>query len=178
MEVHKIILKQGEDTLMPITRGELVLDSSGYQAFRSDEFIATQEYNGLFSSKDKTQLDNISQEINQLKQLIVEKSCEMKLSTEWKASGITLQSPEFESGTYVIQIMVDELVFSGIASIYVGNVDCDDEIVLHACGKSGVVTRLYAKIKPNGNEVGELFFAASQSIDEDIQLLIKLKKLL
>lgn len=50
----KIILKdQNNEFILPVTRGELVLDSSGNQAFRSASFIATEEYNGLMSSEDK-----------------------------------------------------------------------------------------------------------------------------
>jgi hypothetical protein len=34
--------------ILPITRGELVLDSSGNPAFHSDEFLATDSQPGLF----------------------------------------------------------------------------------------------------------------------------------
>lgn len=44
----KILLKtQNGDIKMPITRGELVLDSSGNQAFHSEEFLATSTSPGL-----------------------------------------------------------------------------------------------------------------------------------
>ena len=38
---------KSEVHILPITRGELVLDSSGNQAFRSDEFLATESQPGL-----------------------------------------------------------------------------------------------------------------------------------
>ena len=43
----KIILKDNNEELMPITRGELVLDSSGQQALRSAQFLATDSQPGL-----------------------------------------------------------------------------------------------------------------------------------
>lgn len=53
----KILLKgKGDDILLPITRGELVLDASGNEAFRSGQFLATKEINGLMSSDDKKKL--------------------------------------------------------------------------------------------------------------------------
>lgn len=54
----KIILKDQTDTeLMPITRGELIIDSSGNNAFHSDQFTATTDKAGLMSSGDKSKLD-------------------------------------------------------------------------------------------------------------------------
>ena len=43
----KILLKDQTDILIPVTRGELVLDSSGNQALRSSEFLATDSQPGL-----------------------------------------------------------------------------------------------------------------------------------
>lgn len=48
------------DTLLPITRGELVLDSKGYIALFSDEFIATDEHAGLMTSAEKAMLNGTS----------------------------------------------------------------------------------------------------------------------
>jgi hypothetical protein len=40
----KVLLKdRDENIILPITRGELILDSSGNEAFHSDEFVATVE---------------------------------------------------------------------------------------------------------------------------------------
>lgn len=56
----KVILKdQNNIELMPITRGELVLDSSGVIAFHSNDFLATDSQPGLMSLKDKSKLDSI-----------------------------------------------------------------------------------------------------------------------
>ena len=54
----KIILKDQTNTeLMPITRGELIIDSSGNNAFHSNQFTATPDKAGLMSSGDKSKLD-------------------------------------------------------------------------------------------------------------------------
>lgn len=55
----KVILKDDNIEIMPITRGELVLDSSGQQAFHSSQFLATQSQPGLMSGEDKTKLDSL-----------------------------------------------------------------------------------------------------------------------
>ena len=54
----KVILKDQDNIeIMPITRGELITDSSGNQAFHSNQFLATQSQPGLMSTEDKTKLD-------------------------------------------------------------------------------------------------------------------------
>lgn len=56
----KVLLRDwNNDEVLPITRGELVLDSSGKEAFRSNEFLATTSQPGLMSSEDKFKIDNI-----------------------------------------------------------------------------------------------------------------------
>ena len=45
--------------VLPITRGELVLDSSGNQAFHSNEFLATESQPGLMSAEDKKRIDDL-----------------------------------------------------------------------------------------------------------------------
>lgn len=51
---------QNETKLLPITRGELVLDSSGEEAFHSSEFLANNSQPGLMSAADKIKLDILS----------------------------------------------------------------------------------------------------------------------
>jgi hypothetical protein len=56
----KVLLRDwNNDEVLPITRGELVLDSSGNEAFRSNEFLATTSQPGLLSAEDKFKIDNI-----------------------------------------------------------------------------------------------------------------------
>lgn len=57
----KVILKdQNNIEVLPITRGELILDSSGNRAFHSNQFLATDSQPGLMSATDKQNLDNIT----------------------------------------------------------------------------------------------------------------------
>lgn len=57
----KAFLKDHDDIeILPITRGELVLDSSGNPAFSSNEFLATTSQPGLMSKEDKSKIDNLS----------------------------------------------------------------------------------------------------------------------
>lgn len=56
----KVILKDQNDIeLMPITRGELVLDSSGVIALHSNQFLATDSQPGLMSVEDKEQVNRL-----------------------------------------------------------------------------------------------------------------------
>ena len=58
----KVLLKDSNDIkILPITRGELVLDSSGNEAFHSSEFLATTLVNGLMSAEDKQRIENLAQ---------------------------------------------------------------------------------------------------------------------
>lgn len=68
--VTRVLLKNNDNTMMPITRGELVLDSSGNQALRSEQFAAFYEGQkeeekdkvtglyGLMSPTDKSKIYN------------------------------------------------------------------------------------------------------------------------
>lgn len=56
----KVILKDQDNVeILPITRGELIVDSSGKEAFHSKEFLATDSQPGLMSPEEKTKLSNI-----------------------------------------------------------------------------------------------------------------------
>lgn len=55
---RKVILQDSNNVhILPITRGELVVDSSGNQALHSQEFLATTSRPGLMSAEDKQKLD-------------------------------------------------------------------------------------------------------------------------
>lgn len=55
------IKDQNNIEILPITRGELVLDSSGKQALHSNEFLATNSQPGLMSKEDKAKLDKLNE---------------------------------------------------------------------------------------------------------------------
>ena len=57
---QKVLLRDvNKNEILPITRGELVLDSSGKQALHSDEFLATTSQPGLMSAADKSKIENM-----------------------------------------------------------------------------------------------------------------------
>ncbi len=58
MGVRKAIIKKGGDTLIPVTRGEVVLDSKGNQALHSTEFVATTAEPGLITPEEKETVSN------------------------------------------------------------------------------------------------------------------------
>lgn len=56
METKKAFIKSDQDIILPITRGELVLDSSGEIALHSQEFAATEDVPGLMTPTEKTKI--------------------------------------------------------------------------------------------------------------------------
>lgn len=56
MNIQKAFIKQEEDVILPITRGELVLDASGEPALHSQEFAATDSVPGLLTPTEKTRI--------------------------------------------------------------------------------------------------------------------------
>ena len=53
MATRKAFIKKGENILLPYTRGELVSDSQGEEAFHSYEFVASENRPGLFTPREK-----------------------------------------------------------------------------------------------------------------------------
>ena len=53
MATRKAFIKEGEDIILPYTRGQLVSDSQGEEAFHSYEFVASETRPGLFTPKEK-----------------------------------------------------------------------------------------------------------------------------
>ena len=53
MATRKAFIKKGEDIILPYTRGQLVSDSQGEEAFHSYEFVASETRPGLFTPKEK-----------------------------------------------------------------------------------------------------------------------------
>lgn len=179
----KVILKdQDAIEVLPITRGELVLDSSGNQAFHSTEFLATSSQPGLLSSADKTKLDNIASTIP------IDPTfnpTSISLNTEWKGSGFILNPNNgFQTGVYAIKIMCGNLMFSGIVSVVVGKITVEDEIILHMSGipqvyADGTQGRIYAKIAPSATaDYGELFLATNVPQSAITNLSITMKKII
>ena len=110
------------------------------------------------------------------------------LTREWQPTGLVL-SPEngFETGLYAIKILSGGLMFSGIASVVVGDTNADDEIVLHMGGlianyADGTQGRIYAKIAPSQVNkqpyYGEIYLSTSVPEQDITNLSIKMKKLM
>ena len=53
MATRKAFIKKGEDIILPYTRGQLVSDSQGEEAFHSYEFVASETRPGLFTPREK-----------------------------------------------------------------------------------------------------------------------------
>lgn len=176
---EKVLLKNSDgNVILPITRGELILDSSGNKAFCSEEFLATDSQPGLMSPEDKIKIESLGD-------LISYYPASINLDTTWKPSGLILsKSNKFSSGVYAIKIESGSLMFSGVVSVFIGKITTDDEIVLHMGGihtnyLDGTQGRIYAKIAPSLTaEYGELYLATNVPQTSITNLSITMKKLI
>lgn len=175
----KVLLKDENNMeILPITRGELILDSSGIVAFHSTEFLATDSTPGLISPEDKVQIEF-------LKQSSVYTPTSVSLNHNWRSTGFILNEANgFSTGLYAIKIMSGSLIFSGVASVYVGKITTEDEIVLHMSGIpqeyiDGTQGRIYAKIAPSSiADYGEIYLATNVPQSAITNLSITMKKII
>ena len=214
----KVILKDQNDIeILPITRGELVLDSSGNEAFHSSDFLATNSQPGLMSQQDKLHIDHLKSTVvsgtidNQDTDWVLTRNngvigwyklpnasfssedvqppnynpTSISLNKDWLPSGFKLSEANgFTTGVYAIKIMSGNLIFSGTASVYVGKITVDDEIMLHMSGIPQVYTdgtqgRIYAKIAPSQTaDYGEIYLATNVPQSAITNLSITMKKLI
>ena len=56
MVTRKAFIIKDQDIVLPYTRGELVTDSKGEEAFRSQEFVASDTKPGLLDPKEKKKI--------------------------------------------------------------------------------------------------------------------------
>ena len=214
----KVILKDQNDVeILPITRGELVLDSSGNEAFHSNNFLATQSQPGLMSNTDKKSVDLLKSNVvsgtiddqatdwvltrnngvigwyklpttaffNENTNLPNYNPTSISLTKNWSASGFILNEANgFTTGVYAIKVMSGNLLFSGTASVFVGKITVDDEIMLHMSGipqvyVDGTQGRIYAKIAPSQTaDYGEIYLATNVPQSAITNLSITMKKLI
>lgn len=176
----KVLLQdQYNNEILPITRGELILDSSGNMAFHSNEFLATNSQPGLLSPEDKNKLNTIQAKDPSFNPTSI------SLTKSWLASGFIL-SPDrgFQTGVYIIKIMSGNLMFSGTASVVVGKITVEDEIMLHMSGipqvyADGPQGRIYAKIAPSESaDYGEIYLATNIPQSAITNLSITMKKII
>jgi hypothetical protein len=80
----RVLLRDWNDVdILPITRGDLILDSSGNPAFHSDEFLATDVSSGLLSANNNKKLSSLSD-------LITFTPTSKSLTDAWSPSGFIL----------------------------------------------------------------------------------------
>ena len=101
------------------------------------------------------------------------------------SSGFILNETNgFDNGVYIIKIMSGNLMFSGIASVVVGKITVDDEIMLHMSGipqvyADGTQGRIYAKIAPSTTaDYGEIYLATNVPQSAITNLSITMKKMI
>lgn len=105
----------------------------------------------------------------------------ISLTTTWLASGFILSPDEgFQTGVYAIKIMCGNLMFSGTASVVVGKITVEDEIMLHMSGiPDGPQGRIYAKIAPSKSaDYGEIYLATNVPQSAITNLSITMKKII
>lgn len=175
---EKVLLKNSDGVILPITRGELILDSSGNKAFHSEEFLATDSQPGLMSAQDKLKIDSLGETITY-------DPGNVSLNQSWSPVGVIFSRQNgFSSGSYIIKIASGSLIFSGIMSIFEGEVNVSDEIVLHMNGFAqtyidGIQGRIYAKIaKGLTTDYGQLYLATNVPQTGITSLSITMKKLI
>jgi hypothetical protein len=109
----------------------------------------------------------------------------ISLTKDWIATGFYLNSANgFTNGLYAIKITSGNLIFSGVASVYVGKITVDDEIMLHMSGipktySDGTQGRIYAKIAPSNKvDYGEIYLSTNVPQSAITNLSITMKKLI
>lgn len=93
----KVFLQDQDEKLLPITRGELVLDSSGEEAFHSEEFLANNSQPGLMSKEDKVILDVVKAQSTP-----VVFGQDTDTTSNW--TGISDQITSYEEGMTIIYV--------------------------------------------------------------------------
>lgn len=90
-----VMLKSLDERILPITRGELVLDSSGNQAFHSNEFLATESQPGLTKiNYVEISTSNISNTPDESVQVIQVKSSSDKVYPMTSADAVLVEGED------------------------------------------------------------------------------------
>jgi hypothetical protein len=98
----KGFLKTGDESFLPITRGELVVDSSGDPAFFSDDFVASSDHPGLMSTADKEKLDSIDTTRTQESLILKINSGSTENSDKYTFDGSASKQLNIEAGKNVV----------------------------------------------------------------------------
>ena len=168
---------KGTDTTYSVFKKHTSDNSGGYNGL-----VPVPSYNN--NSKNRYLREDGTWEVPDEKVLTFNPTS-ISLTTGWKASGFILrESNGFQTGVYVIKIMSGNLMFSGTASIFVGKITTEDEIMLHMSGipqvyADGTQGRIYAKIAPSTTaDYGEIYLATNVPQSAITNLSITMKKII
>lgn len=98
----KGFLKTGDESFLPITRGELVVDSSGDPAFFSDDFVASSDHPGLMSTADKEKLDSIDTTLTRESLILTINSGSTENSDKYTFDGSAAKQLNIQAGDNVL----------------------------------------------------------------------------
>ena len=168
---------KGTDTTYSVFKKHTSDNSGGYNGL-----VPVPSYNN--NSKNRYLREDGTWEVPDEKVLTFNPTS-ISLTTGWKASGFILrESNGFQTGVYVIKIMSGNLMFSGTASVFVGKITTEDEIMLHMSGipqvyADGTQGRIYAKIAPSTTaDYGEIYLATNVPQSAITNLSITMKKII
>ena len=168
---------KGTDTTYSVFKKHTSNNSGGY-----DGLVPVPSYNN--NSKTRFLREDGTWEVPTEK-ILTFNPTSISLTTGWKASGFILrESNGFQTGVYGIKIMSGNLMFSGVASVVVGKITTEDEIMLHMSGMpqvyaDGTQGRIYAKIAPSETaDYGEIYLATNVPQSAITNLSITMKKII
>ena len=168
---------KGTDTTYSVFKKHTSDNSGGYNGL-----VPVPSYNN--NSKNRYLREDGTWEVPDEKVLTFNPTS-ISLTTGWKASGFILrESNGFQTGVYIIKIMSGNLMFSGTASVFVGKITTEDEIMLHMSGipqvyADGTQGRIYAKIAPSTTaDYGEIYLATNVPQSAITNLSITMKKII
>ena len=168
---------KGTDTTYSVFKKHTSDNSGGYNGL-----VPVPSYNN--NSKNRYLREDGTWEVPDEKVLTFNPTS-ISLTTGWKASVFILrESNGFQTGVYVIKIMSGNLMFSGTASVFVGKITTEDEIMLHMSGipqvyADGTQGRIYAKIAPSTTaDYGEIYLATNVPQSAITNLSITMKKII
>lgn len=126
----KIFLTKGTDHLLPITRGELVVDSSGKQAFRSEDFLVDVDNNlpGLISVEDKLRIDDMIAESIRNPFLLTFQGKEATQKQEYVYNGSNSLNVEIKTGDNIYFSIGDHKVAINALNDKVTQIDLSADV--------------------------------------------------
>ena len=97
MAKKALLIDSKDCEILPITRGELVLDSFGNMALHSSEFLGSQDCHGLLSAEDKKKIDDM-----------IASSVEHPLNLQFNGGNVVGKDKYIYNGSGVTSINIEE----------------------------------------------------------------------